>query len=89
MGECREYHRVFQHYTHDLCALVPLQESATRSALRIQQACPERLPLVDTLIAGCAASAGLILVHRDPHFDAIPSDLLKVLRLPTKLRKGA
>ena len=80
----RERERLFRHYTRDLCALVPLDESATRAAIRIQEACPGRLPLVDALIAGCAAGAGLILVHRDAHYDAIPSELLNAVRLPDK-----
>lgn len=78
--------RVHRHYTRDLCAFVPLDESATLAALRIQKVCPARLPLVDALIAGCAAQAHLILVHRDPHFDAIPGRQLRVLRLPDKRR---
>lgn len=81
--------RVHRHYTRDLCAFVPLDEPATLSAIRIQQACPVRLPLVDTLIAGCTAHANLTLVHRDPHFDAIPSKQLRALRLPDKPRGTA
>ena len=78
--------RVQRHYTRDLCAFLPLDEPATLAAIRIQQACPTRLPLVDALIAGCAAHANLILVHRDPHLDAIPRAQLRTLRLPDKLR---
>ena len=52
------------------------------AAIRLRNTTPERLPLVDALIAGVADAAGLILVHRDPHFDTIPG--IKVLRLPSK-----
>ena len=52
----------------------------------IRHSCPNRLPLVDALIAGCATAAGLTLVHRDSHLDAIPTAVLAVLRLPDKLR---
>jgi len=84
IGDEREAERVLRQYTRDLCGLIILDEAATLSAIRIRKACPSRLPLVDSLIAGCAASHGSILVHRDPHLDAIPADRLKMLRLPDK-----
>ncbi len=78
--------RVFRLYTQTLCALIPLDEKATLAAIRLRRNARERLPLVDALIAGCAAANGLILVHRDPHLGAIPTKELKTLRLPDKLR---
>ena len=84
--EPAEAARIFRHYTETLCAMVPLDEAAARAAIRIRHSCPNRLPLVDALIAGCAMAAGLILVHRDSHLDAIPTAVLAVLRLPDKLR---
>ena len=81
-----EREKVFRSYTRDLCACVVLDEAAARAAVRIQEASPARLPLVDALIAGCAASADLILVHRDRHFDSVPGTLLQTVRLPTKIR---
>jgi predicted nucleic acid-binding protein len=82
--ECR---RFLLHYTRDLCSFIPLDEKAVLAAIEIQRASPTRVPLVDTLIAGCAISRGLTLVHRDQHMDEIPSDRLTSLRLPDKLRK--
>jgi predicted nucleic acid-binding protein len=76
--------RIFQHYTQDLCGLVILDRAASLAAMRIQKEATKRLPLVDTLIAGCARAANLTLVHRDPHFDSVPKKLLKTLRLPGK-----
>ena len=61
-----------------------LDADATLAAIRIRRASPVRLPMVDALIAGCAAAAGLTLVHRDFHMDAIPASELKMLRLPDK-----
>lgn len=84
--EPAEAARIFRHYTESLCTMVPLDEAAARAAIRVRHACPTRLPLVDALIAGCAMAAGLTLVHRDPHLDAIPAAVLAVLRLPDKLR---
>ena len=84
VGDAAEAERVFRHYTRTLCSLVPLDEAAALAAIRIHRASPTRLPMVDALIAGCAAAAGLILVHRDTHMDGIPTSELKMLRLPDK-----
>ena len=88
IGDERETERVFRHYTRDLCGLIILDETATLSAIQIRKACRNRLPLVDALIAGCAASRGYTLVHRDPHLDGIPADQLTMLRLPDKWAAG-
>ena len=82
--DAAEAQRVFRHYARTLCSLVPLDEAATLAAIRVHRASPTRLPMVDALIAGCAAAAGLTLVHRDSHMDAIPAGELKMLRLPDK-----
>ena len=78
--EVRE--NAFLQYTVNLTTLLPVDAESSLSAIRLRNAAPGRLPLVDALIAGVAHAAGLILVHRDPHFDTIPG--LKVLRLPSK-----
>jgi predicted nucleic acid-binding protein len=36
-----------------------------------------RIPLADALIAASAASLKAVLVHRDPHFQSLPTDLLQ------------
>ncbi|MBX3055365.1 MAG: hypothetical protein KF770_02740 [Anaerolineae bacterium] len=43
---------------------------------------PHRLPAIDALIA--AVAHHLSLVHRDPHFAAIPHTLLPQMILPEK-----
>lgn len=82
--DAREAERVFKHYTRTLCGLVPVDESAVLASIRLRRAAGQRLPLVDALIAGCATSRGLTLVHRDPHLDTLPVAELKVLRLAQK-----
>lgn len=42
---------------------------------------PARLPLIDALIATAAQARDAVLVHRDQHMSAIPSELLKQRRL--------
>lgn len=83
-----EARRIRLLYTRDLCALVPLDEGAADAAIRIQQTAPKRMPLINALIAGCAAAHKLTLVHRDEHLDAIPLAQLAALRLPAKRGKA-
>lgn len=82
--DSREVERVFRHYTQTLCGFVPVDEQTVLAAMRLRRAASQRLPLVDVLIAGCAACRGLVLVHRDPHLDSLPKSELKTLRLPGK-----
>lgn len=77
---------VFRHYTRTMCAMIPVDEAATLAAIKVRRTASGRLPLIDSLIAGCAAAVGLVLVHRDAHMDLIPSVEIKTLRLPDKLR---
>ncbi len=78
--EVRE--KFFLQYTISLTTLLPVDAESCLAAVRLRNAAPGRLPLADALIAGVADAAGLILVHRDPHFDTVPG--IKVLRLPSK-----
>lgn len=80
--EAEEREHVFQQYTLSLSTLLPVDAVSCLAAIRLRNAAPSRLPLADALIAGVADAAGLILVHRDPHFDTIPG--IKVRRLPDK-----
>lgn len=82
--DAAEAARVLRHYTRSLCGFIPVDEAATLAAMKIRHGCTDRLPLVDALIAGCAACHHLTLVHRDTHMDAIPSDQVAVLRLPDR-----
>ena len=45
---------------------------------------PSRLPLVDACIAACAGKHHCVLVHRDPHMDALPRAAVRQMRLPDK-----
>lgn len=61
----------------------PVTMPVVMEALRLRQAASARLPTVDALIAATAAVHGAVLVHRDPHFAAIPTELLKQEALPS------
>ena len=82
VSEADERENAFLQYTVNLTTLLPVDAESCLAAIRLRNAAPSRLPLADALIAGVADAAGLILVHRDPHFDTIPG--IKALRLPSK-----
>lgn len=79
-----ECERAFRLYTDVLTTPLAVGEAEARAAMRLREAATRRLPLADSLIAGCAVTADATLVHRDPHFAAIPPKLLKQLVLPGK-----
>ena len=57
--------------------IVPVDVAVAAHAREIGEKTPDRLPLVDSLIAGAAKSKDACLVHRDKHLAAIPSAVLK------------
>ena len=56
-------------------------------AFHLSQACAERLPLIDALIAATAQSREATLVHRDQHLRGIPARRLRQLVLPDRSGK--
>jgi predicted nucleic acid-binding protein len=63
---------------------LPADEAVAHQAIALRAATAHRLPTVDGLIAATASVHDLTLVHRDPHFGAIPPRLLKQTPLPDK-----
>lgn len=57
--------------------IVPVDVEVAAHAREVAEKTPERLPLVDSLIAGAAKSVEACLVHRDKHLAAIPGTVLK------------
>ncbi|MEO6435866.1 MAG: PIN domain-containing protein [Tepidisphaeraceae bacterium] len=63
--------------------VIPVSLAVVFRAIELRRAATARLPYVDALIAATAAEYGAVLMHRDPHFAAIP-----VLLLPQELLRG-
>jgi predicted nucleic acid-binding protein len=60
-----------------LSGVVAIDAAVARAAVVIAARTPVRLPLADALIAAAARSCDAVLVHRDAHMRAIPSDLVR------------
>lgn len=64
-------------------AVIPITLEVVLLSLPLRTAATARLPQIDALIAATAALQGAILIHRDPHFTAIPAHLLRQEMLPS------
>ncbi len=69
-------------YEQLLTDCLPVTRETSDAAFEIREATPSRLPNSDALIAATARMKGATLIHRDPHFQAIPSALLAQVALP-------
>jgi predicted nucleic acid-binding protein len=64
--------------------VIPVDEAVRAEAVKLRAGASARVSAVDVLIAGSASLRNATLVHRDPHFAAIPANLLKQEVLPEK-----
>ncbi len=64
-------------YLNELTVCIPVDRALAELAWQIRLSTPQRLPLVDALIAATARAVGAVLVHKDPHMARIPSGLVK------------
>ena len=62
--------------------VAPVDTGVAKAAFVIGCRTPQRLPLIDALIAAVAQTRAAILVHRDEHMRAIPPELLEQQELP-------
>jgi predicted nucleic acid-binding protein len=81
ISNSREAERAAEAYLEDLTVCIPVDRAVAELAWHIRAATPQRLPLVDALIAATARAAGAVLVHKDPHMARIPAKLVKQVML--------
>lgn len=65
-------------------AVIPVTEETLTVAFELRRASTSRLAIADLLIAATAAQRGAVLVHRDPHFAALPAGRPAQEALPDK-----
>ena len=63
---------------------VDVDEAVRSEAIRLRTSATAHVAAMDVLIAATASLKNATLVHRDPHFGAIPPSLLKQEVLPAK-----
>ena len=64
--------------------VVVVDEAVRSEAIRLHTSATAHVAAMDILIAATASLGNATLVHRDPHFGAIPATLLKQQVLPEK-----
>jgi len=67
-----------------LSEVVDVDEAVRSEAIRLRTSATTHVAAMDVLIAATASLKNATLVHRDPHFVAIPGSLLKQQGLPAK-----
>jgi len=77
-----EIREILADYQILFSAVVPVDGAVAWAAFELGCRTPERLPLVDALIAAAARLRGACLVHRDEHMAAIPAERVQQLYLP-------
>jgi predicted nucleic acid-binding protein len=68
-------------YERMMAAVVAVDRAIALHAFALGRKASKRLPLADALIAAAAANRDAVLVHRDPHFDALPAEDLRQEKL--------
>jgi predicted nucleic acid-binding protein len=71
-----EFKDTLELYRQLFDAIVPANEAVALRATDLREVASTRLPAIDSLIAATAAVHDAVLVHRDPHFRAIPAERL-------------
>jgi predicted nucleic acid-binding protein len=82
LGRESHWPEVWDKYSLLFTAVIPADETIAHQAIGLRAAAAQRLPTIDSLIAATAVYHGLTLVHRDPHFAAIPAHILTQITLP-------
>lgn len=76
-----EAHQTVRDYQELLAEVIAIDGRVALTAFDIGCETPERLPLVDALIAAAARERGACLVHRDRHMASIPESLVNQIDL--------
>jgi predicted nucleic acid-binding protein len=76
-----EVEQILADYRFLFHGMISVDEKVALKAFRIGGLCSERIPLVDSLIAAAASLNEATLVHRDEHFESIPSIILESEKL--------
>lgn len=72
-----QFDSIWQRITAMIPTVVPVSWDIVRSSCDLRVSSSLRLPLIDALIAATALRHSAVLLHRDSHFAAIPSTLLR------------
>jgi predicted nucleic acid-binding protein len=84
VGAVEHWEETWATYSLLFSKVLAIYEVIAHQAVSLRAAASKRLPTIDGLIAATAVHYKCTLVHRDPHFAAIPNTLLEQVHLPEK-----
>lgn len=76
------FEQVVAEYRELFAQILPVDEPTALRAASLRQSAGHRVPAIDAVIAAAASLQSAVLVHRDPHFAAVPGELLQQQALP-------
>ncbi len=79
-----QFEDIWERYRQIVDHVRGVDEAVVTQAIALRRVAGRRLPNGDALIAATAVLAEATLVHRDAHFSAIPSEVLRQWLLPDK-----
>jgi predicted nucleic acid-binding protein len=82
LASSEEAQEAVEAYFDELTVCLPVDRAVAELAWQVKESCPDRIPLVDALIAGTARAFNAVLVHRDPHLARIPREVVGQVVLP-------
>lgn len=81
LGRASEFDEMLTAYRPLFERILSIDEAVALRAIALREAATSRVPAIDALIAATAAHHNAILVHRDPHFGALPVEGIAQLAL--------
>lgn len=77
VGVERRFEEIVGQYQELFAQFLPVDDRIALRATALRQASTARIPAIDALIAATTAHHNAILVHRDPHFGALPESVTR------------
>ena len=83
LGHDEQFEPLYEFYRPLFDRIMPVDENVALRAIALKREATSRLPGFDALIAATASLQDAVLIHRDAHFQSVPTDRLKQKMLPS------
>jgi len=83
LGHDGQFEHLYEFYRPLFDRIVLVDENVALRAIALKREAISRLPGFDALIAATASLQEAVLIHRDAHFQSVPTDRLKQKMLPS------
>lgn len=83
LGHDEQFEPLYEFYRPLFDRIMPVDENVALRAIALKREATSRLPGFDALIAATASLQDAVLIHRDAHFQSVPTERLKQKMLPS------